>query len=158
PADPLPKLGQAWKQAVNLLILASPFRSAYARDRHRQVFRDRQVGKDLVSLGYQHDAARGDVVRWGVLDPSSHERNHAFRYASIVEPQESRDRAPGRGLAGAVNASARHAPVRPDRQRAALHGGNRALVDALDFFNLEQSLIHLRAPASGRYLKGQSRK
>ena len=48
--------------------------------------------------------------------------------------------------------------LRADRQSDALHRGDHALVDDLDLVDLRAGLAHLRAPASGRYLKGQSRK
>src|SRR4249920_2307262 len=69
PADPLAQPSKAWKQLINLLILAAAFHRAGARDRHRQILGNCQVGKDLVALGHQHDAARGNVVRRSVLDP-----------------------------------------------------------------------------------------
>ena len=117
-----------------------------------------QIGKYLFALWHQHDPSAGDLVGQFVVDPRAFERNRSFGDARVIDAEESGDRAKRCGLTRAVGAEDRYNLSFPDRQCNALHGGNDALIDHLDLVDLEHSGSHLRAPASGLYLKGQSKK
>src|SRR5262249_54447391 len=109
-------------------------------------------------LWHQHNTPSGDIVWRSVIDSRSSKINDPFSDARIVNAQEPGNRAQSRGLPGAVSAEDRNDLPFSDRQRNALNRSNRALVDDFDLPALEWGRGHLRAPASGLYLNGQSRK
>ena len=97
-------------------------------------------------------------MRLAVLDAPALEDDRAFRDPRVVDAEEAGDRAQQGGLAGAVGAEDAHDLPGRDGQRDALHRGDGALVDDLELVDGEQGSGHLRAPATGLCLNGQSRK
>src|SRR4029453_5631273 len=104
-----------------------------ARNRRHQVLGHREIGKHLVALGDQHDAAPGVLVRQPVLDALALEGDRALGDARVVETEEARDRPQGRALAGAVGTEQRDDLSGLDRERDALHRRDGALIDNLVF-------------------------
>src|SRR4029077_2714921 len=119
---------------------------------------DGEIGKYLFALWHQHNPSAGDLMRQFIVDPSAFESDRSFGDARVVDAEKSGDRAKRCGLSRAIVTEDRHNLSSPHRQCDALHGRNHALIDHLDLDDLEQSGGHLRAPASGLYLKGQSKK
>src|SRR5262249_28476347 len=157
--SPASQFGKTRKEMIGAL-LDPPFfiRTSGARYRCSEVFRDGEIGKYLFALRHQHNPSAGDLVRQFIVDPRAFERNRSFGDARVIDAEESGDRAKRCGLARAVGAEDRHNLPFPDRQCNALHGSNDTLINHLDVVDLQQSGSHLRAPASGLYLKGQSKK
>ncbi len=156
-ADAAPEIAELGKKLVDqrLALSALGVRDA-ARDRREQVLGHREIGKHLVALGHQHDAATRVLVRQPVLDALALEGDRALGDARVVDAEKARDRAQRRGLAGAVGAEQRDDLPRLDRERDALHRRDGALIDHLELVDGEQG--HRRAPVTGRCLNGHSRK
>ena len=59
---------------INSIFVMPSFRdSGGACNRHRKIFRNGEIGKNLLSLGHQRDAAAGDVMRRQVLESRAFE-------------------------------------------------------------------------------------
>ena len=96
------------KVLVDRLDEPAPLRRARgARHGGLEVFGDREVLEHLAALGDEHDAERGHAVRRAVLDALALVADRAFGDARVVDPEEARDRAERRRLAGAVRAEQR---------------------------------------------------
>ena len=125
-----------------------------ARHRRNQVLGDREIGKHLVALGHQHDAAAGDLVRRVVLDALALEGDGALGDARVVEAEEARNRAQRRGLAGAVATEQRNDLPGLDRERDPLHRGDHTLVHHFELLDGQER--HRRPLPIGRCLNGHS--
>src|SRR5712692_3842433 len=142
-ADAVPEIAELGKKLVDQRLASSALgmRDA-ARHRHQQVLGDREIGKHLVTLGNQDDAATCVLVREAVLDALALEGDRTLGDARVVDAEEARDGAQGRGLAGAVGSEQRNDLLRLDRERDALHRRDCALIDDFELVDAEQA--HLR--------------
>src|SRR5262245_22879699 len=157
-SGPASQLGKTGKEMVGALVETMPFaRTGGARHRCGKIFCHGEVGKDLFALRHQDNASSGYIVRGPVVDSGAFERYRALTHKRIVDAKETGNSAQGCGLARAIGATHRHNLPFGDRKRDALHGGDGPLVDNLDLVDLKQG-SHLRDPANGLYLNGQSRK
>src|SRR5262245_34541548 len=138
PAEAILQVGQPRKELVDEVLAPAPLGRRPARDRRKKVLRHGQIGKHLVALGDEHDAAAGDLVRRQIVDALALERDGALGDARVVDAEEAGDRAQRRRLAGAVGAEQRHDLFRRDGQRDALHGRDGALVHDFQLVDGEQ--------------------
>ena len=129
------------------------------RERRGQILGDREIGKHLVALGNQHDAEPGDLVRRTILDPPPVEGHAAIGDPGIVDAEKAGDRPQCRRFAGTVGAENGDDLFGVNGKADALHRGDGAVIDDLEFLDLQQGgFAHLRQPATGRYLNGHIRK
>src|SRR6478672_11850305 len=136
---------------------AAPSRIGGARHRRGEILRHREVGKHLLAFRHQHDAAASILLWRPVLYSGAGEADRAFGDPGVIDTEETGDRAQRRGLAGPIGTEKGNNLLFGYGQRNTLYCGDDALVDDFDFLNLKQG-GHLRVPASGRFLNGQSKK
>ena len=159
PADAGLELAEPGKELVDQRFAPPVLRMRRpARHRRDEVLRHGEVGKHLVALGHQHDAAPRILVRRPVFDARPLEADRAFGHTRVVEAEEARDRPQRRALAGAVRPQQRDDLPRLDRERDALHRGDGPLVDHFELLDRQQRAGHQRDPDAERCLNGHSRK
>ena len=81
-----------------------------------QVLRDREVGKHLLALRHQHNAAARDFVRRAILDAPAGKRDGTLGHAGIVDAEKAGNGTQRGGLASTVGAEqGDDLALRPDR-------------------------------------------
>ena len=148
PRDPRAQRRQCREELEHQRFEVAPFGGSGAtRGGDGQILGDRQVGKDLVALRHQHDAARGIGVRRLVLDASPGEADAAGGDAGVVEADEAGDGAERRGLAGAVVADQRDDGLRHNAERDAMQRHRDTVIGDLKAVDGKKRLGHDAGPA-----------
>src|SRR5579884_2734345 len=103
----------------------------------------RQIRKNLLAFGNKHDTSARVLKRRCILDASTVKSDRPLGNLGVVDAKKSRNGAQRGGLSRAVRAEQRDNLPWLDGKTDSLNRGYHALVDHLDFLDLQQIATHL---------------